>query len=369
MAWYPKAARRELPQNARQPRITPRSIALHTAVSNSSDLFSFFNGRSAGVESHFYVTKGGGVLQYVDTARRADCQLDGNDYAVSIETWDGAGTSVWPDWRTNGNGGPPWNADQVSALVQLMAWICRTHSIPAIRCPAWNGHGIGYHSQFTGGARRWNEHHACPGTARIRQVPGLIADVAAVLAGGAAPTVTPATTPPSEPVARFPGAAWFRTAPRHQLITAMGKRLVAEGCGRYSDGPGPQWSDADRQSYAAWQRRLGYAGADADGWPGQGSWDRLRVPNPAYKPPAPTPVPSPRKPDAEPKGPVMATPPMLLVKTADDAAVYVIDGTGRAWHVPNPTALALGRRAGYYANDGIPTVITRPELDAIRVTA
>lgn len=59
----------------------------------------------------------------------------------------------------------------------------------------------------------------------------------------------------------------------------MGKRLVAEGCGRYEVGPGPDWSEADRKSYAAWQRKLGYSGTDADGIPGKASWDRLKVPN------------------------------------------------------------------------------------------
>ena len=76
----------------------------------------------------------------------------------------------------------------------------------------------------------------------------------------------------------FPGADWFRTSPRSTIVTAMGHRLVAEGCGEYAVGPGPQWSDVDRQSYASWQRKLGYTGSDADGWPGKSSWDRLGVP-------------------------------------------------------------------------------------------
>ena len=62
------------------------------------------------------------------------------------------------------------------------------------------------------------------------------------------------------------------------LITAVGRRLVAEGCGRYTLGPGPRWGRADQLSYAAWQRALGHRGAAADGIPGRASWDRLRVP-------------------------------------------------------------------------------------------
>ncbi|MFD9792353.1 peptidoglycan-binding protein [Streptomyces sp. NPDC059070] len=78
--------------------------------------------------------------------------------------------------------------------------------------------------------------------------------------------------------AGFPGPDWFKGNPRSALITAMGRRLVAEGCSAYEDGPGPQWTDADRRSYAKWQRHLGYAGNDADGWPGRASWDALKVP-------------------------------------------------------------------------------------------
>ncbi|KAL4877830.1 N-acetylmuramoyl-L-alanine amidase domain-containing protein [Aspergillus karnatakaensis] len=76
----------------------------------------------------------------------------------------------------------------------------------------------------------------------------------------------------------FPGAAWFKSQPNSPVITAMGKRLVAEGCSEYSVGPGPQWTTADKNSYSCWQRKLGYTGADADGWPGQASWDKLKVP-------------------------------------------------------------------------------------------
>jgi murein DD-endopeptidase MepM/ murein hydrolase activator NlpD len=86
----------------------------------------------------------------------------------------------------------------------------------------------------------------------------------------------PATAP-------FPGAGFFHKGQRSPVIASMGKRLVAEGCGKYRTGPGPEWTDVDQQSYAAWQHKIGFKGADANGIPGRTSWDRLRVP------PAPTP--------------------------------------------------------------------------------
>ncbi|KAF2271506.1 uncharacterized protein EI97DRAFT_265529 [Westerdykella ornata] len=86
---------------------------------------------------------------------------------------------------------------------------------------------------------------------------------------------------PSPDLTPFPGAEWFKSKPYSSVITAMGKRLVAEGCNKYSEGPGPQWTDADQAAYKCWQQKLGYTGADADGWPGQTSWDKLKVPRTA----------------------------------------------------------------------------------------
>jgi LysM repeat protein len=88
------------------------------------------------------------------------------------------------------------------------------------------------------------------------------------------PAKKPAT-PAYEP---FPGAGFFHGGRNSKVITAMGQRLVAEGCGRYAGGPGPDWTNSDRRSYAAWQKKLGYSGDAADGIPGKTSWDKLRVP-------------------------------------------------------------------------------------------
>lgn len=78
--------------------------------------------------------------------------------------------------------------------------------------------------------------------------------------------------------APFPGEAFFKSKPRSALITRMGRRLVAENCSAYQVGPGPQWGDADRKSYQKFQRKLGFDGADADGFPGPTSWKKLEVP-------------------------------------------------------------------------------------------
>ncbi|MFD5861816.1 peptidoglycan-binding protein [Streptomyces chartreusis] len=79
----------------------------------------------------------------------------------------------------------------------------------------------------------------------------------------------------------FPGSEWFKSQPNSPIITMMAIRLVEEGCSAYGQGgPPSQWTTQHRDSYAMWQRKLGYGGADADGWPGSKSWAKLRVPYP-----------------------------------------------------------------------------------------
>lgn len=95
-----------------------------------------------------------------------------------------------------------------------------------------------------------------------------------------AETPAPPSTDPPKPTAYepFPGASWFHNLPRDSRIRRMGTRLVQEKCSAYRVGPSDQWTETDRKSYAKWQRKCGFSGADANGWPGKTSWDKLRVP-------------------------------------------------------------------------------------------
>jgi hypothetical protein len=100
-----------------------------------------------------------------------------------------------------------------------------------------------------------------------------------VKSGKLEPGKVPSTPPKPKPVyAPFPGAGFFKVGRNSPVVTAVGKRLVAEGYKGYKVGPGPQWTAADKKAYAWFQRKLGYTGADADGVPGPSSWSKLKVP-------------------------------------------------------------------------------------------
>lgn len=78
----------------------------------------------------------------------------------------------------------------------------------------------------------------------------------------------------------FPGAGFFTNGRKSPIIAAMHKRLVAVGCNHYQSTTNQDvWGSGDKNSYAAWQRHLGYSGSAADGIPGKTSWDKLQVPN------------------------------------------------------------------------------------------
>ncbi|MET7810990.1 peptidoglycan-binding protein [Streptomyces sp. NPDC005395] len=166
-----------------------------------------------------------------------------------------------------GDGEDPWPAAQLDAIERVSAAICRAHG--------WSARSVVGHLE-------WSDWKVDP---RGFTMPSLRDRVAARLgspASGAGKGGTSPSRPSGGPAAPrhqpFPGAGFFTTRTSSPVITAMGRRLVAEGCSEYAVGPGPRWTDADRRSYAAWQRRLGFRGADADGIPGRTSWNALKVP-------------------------------------------------------------------------------------------
>ncbi|MCT4355844.1 peptidoglycan-binding protein [Streptomyces sp. Je 1-79] len=172
-----------------------------------------------------------------------------------------------------GDGADPWPAAQLDAIERASAAICRAHG--------WSAKSVIGHLE-------WSDHKSDP---RGFTMPDLRSRIATRLAS--APDKTPSKTPSKTPGAKpttpakdtaapryqpFPGTAFFRNNPSSPIVTAMGRRLVAEGCSAYAVGPSPRWGEADRRSYAKWQRKLGFSGSDADGWPGVMSWNALKVP-------------------------------------------------------------------------------------------
>lgn len=158
MALYPAAVKRLIQPGPNDPRITARVAILHVAATNATSLHDYFNGPSGGVESHFYILRDGTVEQYRDTAYQADANVMANDFAVSIET--------------QGLAEGEWSPEQLASIKALLKWLNATHSIPLVKCPKWDGAGVGYHILFEA---QWDQRGAaCPGPDRIKQFDSVL---------------------------------------------------------------------------------------------------------------------------------------------------------------------------------------------------
>ncbi|MFD8845494.1 N-acetylmuramoyl-L-alanine amidase [Streptomyces pseudogriseolus] len=162
-----------------------------------------------------------------------------------------------------GDGKDPWPEAQVEAIVRASAALCRHHG--------WSARSVFRHLDWQ------------PGKVDPRG-PGLDWDdierrIAKRL--GSKPPTAPRPTP-SRPVvdlSQLVAAARSNPKAAGQPVTYAGVRaveaaLVDEGllAKKYSDG---HYGTTTVQAYAAWQRRLGYSGKDADGIPGKTSLTRL----------------------------------------------------------------------------------------------
>lgn len=121
-----------------------------------------------GVRSHFGISgswdtpyvgdSGGKIVQWETTDRIAPAQFDGNPFAVSVETSDGA------------NPRNPWTPGQIRAIVALSVDWCRAYGKPSwewCSTPAGERGTFGYHEMFDA----WNHnHHDCPGPVRKQQL-------------------------------------------------------------------------------------------------------------------------------------------------------------------------------------------------------
>ncbi|MGW5774868.1 peptidoglycan-binding protein [Streptomyces sp. NPDC003863] len=159
-----------------------------------------------------------------------------------------------------GDGTDPWPPAQLDAIERVSAALCRAH---------------GWGARSVIGHKEWSDWKDDP---RGFAMPTMRDRVQARLNKAPAKPSADTGKPAAPRLQPFPGTSFFRAETSSPVITAMGRRLVAEGCSAYTVGPSPRWGEADRLSYQKWQRKLGFRGSDADGIPGAASWNALKVP-------------------------------------------------------------------------------------------
>lgn len=173
----------------------------HTQAGNGS-LYGYYSA-SGRPSSHFWDSKGGTLEQYVDTALRAEADLDGSDATISTE-FEG--------------GEEPYTQAQVDDAIRLFDWVLTTHGMT--RQIAWtsqtneSSRGLSWHrlgidgnfpalpSIYAGRQQRGGGMHyssafgkTCPTNPRLDQLHGII--FPAVLGNTPPPDPGPGPQPPS----------------------------------------------------------------------------------------------------------------------------------------------------------------------------
>jgi len=174
----------------------PTAIVLHITASSAVSQYGYFSGAGKNLAgSHFHVAADGTIEQYAGTGARSAADKDGNARTISIETQGltAAGT---------------WDAPQLEAIAQVVAWCAKTHGIPLklMASSAATESGLGWHrlgidgnfpalpSILAGRKQRspvgelWSSASGkeCPGDKRIQQIPSILAR-AIQINNGAAP--------------------------------------------------------------------------------------------------------------------------------------------------------------------------------------
>lgn len=174
MAWMPNAVHKNIRPGSSDPAIDVVGVILHIAVSEGKSLFDYFNGRSGGIESHFYIRRDGTIEQYRSTGYEADANYKANSF------YQGGRRKGYVSVETQGMGHGDWTAAQMRSIKRLISWVHAEHDIPLRKAHTPFGGGVGYHSLhpwvWTPVAK------SCPGPDRIRQFNN---DILPWLANGA----------------------------------------------------------------------------------------------------------------------------------------------------------------------------------------
>jgi hypothetical protein len=155
-----------------------------------------------------------------------------------------------------GDGKDPWPAEQLLAIEKAAAAICRHYK--------WSERSVIGHME-------WQPGKIDPRGFTMDSMRGRI---------GKRLGNAPAKPKPKPVYAPFPGKGFFRLGQKHGLITELGKALVKAGWKGYKVGPGREFTRTDIKAVAWFQRKQGWTGADADGYPGPETWKRLKVAQP-----------------------------------------------------------------------------------------
>ena len=134
--WDPVTGRSSTP-------IRPRMMTIHTAVTNSQDIYGPGLGPGR-THSHFYNPKNGVLRQHQEINKQAYADGGGNSFCVSVEHWDGYPNGAPGYWR-HGSDVPPLTDSQIENDARLFAHLVTHFGIPNRIATPDNLTGLGWH--------------------------------------------------------------------------------------------------------------------------------------------------------------------------------------------------------------------------------
>lgn len=199
-------------------RIRPRLMTIHTAVTNSQDIYGPGLGPGR-THAHFYNPKSGTLRQHQEINRKAFADGGGNGYCVSVEHWDGYPKGAPGYWK-NGSDVPPLTDSQIENDARLFAHLVTHFDLPNRIATPDNLTGLGWHRLGISGnfgaydpddRKTWSRAQSganfskargkvCPGDRRIDQIQEIYDRAQEYLAPKKpAPKPEPTPTPEPEP--------------------------------------------------------------------------------------------------------------------------------------------------------------------------
>ncbi|HEX5568015.1 MAG TPA: N-acetylmuramoyl-L-alanine amidase [Streptomyces sp.] len=196
-----------------------------------------------------------------------EATLDGNRHFYGFEC------------ENLGDNKDPWPPEQIEAIVRVIAGICRHHgwgARSALRHLDWQPGKI----DPRGPGMDWDAILARVDKRLVGDKPDSKLDAPKTAdPKPAAPAPLPKPKKPTVSLAKLVSAARSNPATKGQPVTYAGVKTVEAAlvnagllAKKYSDG---HYGTTTVTAYAAWQRKLGYRGKDADGIPGRASLERL----------------------------------------------------------------------------------------------
>ncbi len=253
------------PESTNQRAIVPTTFIYHSIAApwTVQRIYEYWRD-STNLESHFGVGFDGSIGQFIGTQTRADANMYANNYAISLES------------ASNLNHTDPWTEAQIETLIAVGVWAHKhpAHKIPLKIATSATSGGFGTHRMFSA----WSDGGtACPGNARQEQFltrvfPGIVSRVNGT-------TLPPTPSTPVVDLSELMKAAYTDPPKNGTPVSYPSAKVVESALNKEGlldaslvDG---HFGTSTIGAYAAWQRRLGYHGSDADGIPGNTSLTKL----------------------------------------------------------------------------------------------